>query len=128
MQIVNQKSRNIYQLLALFLGGLGIHNFYAGYIGRGIVQLLLCVTGISEIWAFIEIFVVDKDADNVPMIPPKLYVFGYVFGAIAAIILFFFGIVCIVHYCDESRKNDIVKGAMETETWSQGVSKTINGK
>lgn len=50
-------------LLALFLGCLGIHNFYLGYNGKAIAQLLLTILGglifgigpiISGIWAFIE--------------------------------------------------------------------------
>jgi hypothetical protein len=30
------KSRVAYVLLGLFLGGLGIHNFYAGYTGKAV--------------------------------------------------------------------------------------------
>lgn len=63
------KSRGIYIVLALFLGGLGIHNFYAGYNGRGAAQLVITlVTGLSggiflvAIWSFIECFVVNTDA------------------------------------------------------------------
>ena len=62
-----RKNRTTYQLLAFFLGGLGVHSFYAGYTGKGIVQLLLCCTGVSSIWALIDIFTVTKDADGVPM-------------------------------------------------------------
>lgn len=32
-------------LLALFLGGLGVHNFYLGFTQKGIVQLVLSVLG-----------------------------------------------------------------------------------
>lgn len=32
-------------LLALFLGNLGVHNFYLGYTGRGVAQLALTVLG-----------------------------------------------------------------------------------
>ncbi len=37
----SDKSRIAYVLLGLFLGNLGIHNFYAGYTNKGIIQLLL---------------------------------------------------------------------------------------
>ena len=50
----SSKSKLVAGLLALFVGGIGVHNFYLGYMGRGIVQLLLSWTGISSIWAFIE--------------------------------------------------------------------------
>lgn len=40
-------------LLALFLGGLGIHRFYLGYTGIGIAQLL--TGGGCGIWALIDI-------------------------------------------------------------------------
>lgn len=62
----SQKKRIVYVLLALFLGGLGIHNFYAGYVGKGVIQLIMSLTivlvGIVGIWVLIEIFTVKKDA------------------------------------------------------------------
>ena len=69
----NGTSRLVYQLLAVFLGVLGVHNFYAGSNGRGIIQLLLTVLSggvlgvISWVWAVIEIFVIKNDANDVPM-------------------------------------------------------------
>lgn len=69
-----QKSRIAYILLGIFLGGLGIHNFYAGYIGRGLSQILINlifgwlvfpVLGIF-IWNIIEVCVVTRDSQGVP--------------------------------------------------------------
>lgn len=65
-----QKSRAAYILLGLFLGGLGIHNFYAGYSGKGIAQLLLnlflfwtiIVPVVIGIWVIIEVITVSHDA------------------------------------------------------------------
>lgn len=56
------KSRMVAGLLALFLGGLGIHNFYLGYNGKAMAQLLLSTVGwliligpfISGVWALVE--------------------------------------------------------------------------
>ena len=45
-------------LLAFFLGTLGIHDFYLGFKGRGIIKIILTITCygaiISEIWALID--------------------------------------------------------------------------
>lgn len=76
-------SRVVYILLALFLGGLGIHNFVAGYTVRGVVQLVIsvvsallvfCTFGLSSIgllavfvWTIVEIVIVDKDVHGVKM-------------------------------------------------------------
>lgn len=46
-----------YVLFALFLGGFGIHNFYAGKIGLGILYLVFCWTLIPGIAAFIQAIV-----------------------------------------------------------------------
>nr|WP_279325753.1 TM2 domain-containing protein [Clostridium sp. 1001271B_151109_B4] len=59
----NVKSKLIAVFLALFLGGMGIHRFYLGYVKIGIVQLSLWILGyftggitwiIAEIWGFVE--------------------------------------------------------------------------
>lgn len=48
------KSKVAAGLLGIFLGGLGIHKFYLGKVGLGIVYLCLCWTGIPAIIGFIE--------------------------------------------------------------------------
>ena len=61
------KSRTTYIVLGIFLGWLGVHNFYAGYTGRAVGQLCLTVLTlgylgiVSWIWAIIEICIVEKD-------------------------------------------------------------------
>ena len=69
-----RKSRVTYILLALFLGGLGIHNFYAGRTGCGVGQLLITLflcwlifpIFIIWLWVIIEMCVVNKDGNGVP--------------------------------------------------------------
>jgi len=64
------KSRTAYVLLAVFLGELGIHNFYAGYTGKGVAQLLVSVLScgylafIPWIWAIVEACTVTNDASG----------------------------------------------------------------
>lgn len=48
------KSKIAAGLLAIFLGGLGIHKFYLGKIGLGVVYLIFCWTAIPGIIGFIE--------------------------------------------------------------------------
>jgi TM2 domain-containing membrane protein YozV len=48
------RSKLVASLFALFLGGLGIHKFYLGQVGRGIFYLLFCWTFIRAIVGFIE--------------------------------------------------------------------------
>ena len=55
----SQKSRTVTALLAFFLGGLGIHRFYVGKTGTGILQILLtCCFGLGYIWALIDLVVI----------------------------------------------------------------------
>ena len=73
--IIN-KSRVAYIVLGIFLGGLGVHNFYAGYSSKGIAQLLLTVLigwlilpAIAvTIWVIIELCTVTTDANGNQMI------------------------------------------------------------
>lgn len=68
------KPRVGYILLGIFLGTLGIHNFYAGYTGRAIAQLLLTIlvgwlvvpVVAVWIWNIVEVIVVTRDARGVP--------------------------------------------------------------
>jgi len=70
------RARVAYVLLGLFLGGLGIHNFYAGYHGRAVAQLVITLLLgwlfigllITGLWALIEIITVDTDAAGVRMV------------------------------------------------------------
>jgi len=68
-------SRVVYILLGVFLGCLGVHNFVAGYTGRGIAQLLITLLlgwvyflGIivTGIWVIVEIIVITQDAQGRP--------------------------------------------------------------
>jgi len=56
-------------LLCVFLGGLGVHRFYTGHTGIGIVQLL--TVGGCGIWALIDLVMIItgsfKDANGLPL-------------------------------------------------------------
>ncbi len=56
---VSSKSRLVACLLSFFVGWLGIHRFYVGKVGTGILQILLCWCLIGEIWALVDfIFII----------------------------------------------------------------------
>lgn len=48
------KNKTVAALLAIFLGGIGVHKFYLGSIGMGILYLCFCWTCIPSIVGFIE--------------------------------------------------------------------------
>ena len=68
--VARPKTRVIFVLLGIFLGVFGVHNFYAGYMKKGAIQL--CVTLLScfyaailsWIWAIVEICTVNRDAEG----------------------------------------------------------------
>lgn len=71
----NSKNKIVAGLLGVFLGGFGVHNFYLGYYGKAIAQLLITVLScctlsfVSSIWGFIEGILIlsgniDKDASG----------------------------------------------------------------
>jgi TM2 domain-containing membrane protein YozV len=51
------KSRLAAALLAFFLGGFGVHKFYLGRVGQGILYLLFFWTFIPAIVAFVEMII-----------------------------------------------------------------------
>lgn len=60
----NGKSKVAAALLAFFLGGFGIHKFYLGQIGLGILYLVFCWTFIPAIIAFIEFILLLTMSDE----------------------------------------------------------------
>lgn len=77
-----KKSKLAAGLLGIFFGSLGVHNFYLGYTGKAVAQLVLTVpltfltcgiTGaVSSIWGFIEGILIlvgniNKDANGNPL-------------------------------------------------------------
>jgi TM2 domain-containing membrane protein YozV/predicted RNA-binding Zn-ribbon protein involved in translation (DUF1610 family) len=58
------RSRITAAILALFIGGLGIHKFYLGKSGAGIVYLLFCWTFVPAIVAFIEAIIYFTQTDE----------------------------------------------------------------
>ena len=62
---ISQKSRLVALLLCFFLGGLGIHRFYVGKTGTGILMIL--TLGGLGIWTLIDLIMIlvgsfkDKD-------------------------------------------------------------------
>lgn len=74
----NAKSKVAAGILGILLGSLGIHNFYLGYTGKAIAQLLITVltcgilSFVSAIWGLIEGILIltgsiNVDADGVPL-------------------------------------------------------------
>lgn len=74
----SETNRSTYIIFGLLLGGLGVHNFVAGYTGRGVAQLLLflmacflSLVGIGwllfaplTIWVLIEVCTTTCDSDG----------------------------------------------------------------
>ena len=72
------KSKMAAGLLGIFLGALGIHNFYLGNTGKALAQLLITVLScsflspVSGIWGLIEGIMIltgsiNTDANGVPL-------------------------------------------------------------
>lgn len=58
-------SKGLYIALCLFLGGLGIHKFYAGKWGQGLLYVVFCWTYIPAVIALIDLVVaIFKRSDN----------------------------------------------------------------
>ena len=72
---VKTRCRTSAGVLGIVVGALGVHNFYMGYIGRGLVQLLISVLGCwitfglsvvaMSLWSLIEGILILTDKETV---------------------------------------------------------------
>lgn len=64
------KSKVLAGLLGIILGAFGVHNFYLGYTGKAVAQLLITVLSlgflsfVSAIWGIIEGILILVSSDN----------------------------------------------------------------
>lgn len=58
------RSRITAALLAFFMGGFGIHKFYLGEGGKGVLFLLFCWTAIPSICGFIDFIIIIGMSDE----------------------------------------------------------------
>ena len=64
-----QKSKLVAGLLGIFLGGLGVHNFYLGFTKKALAQLLISILTLGicalpmQVWGLIEgiFYLIKKD-------------------------------------------------------------------
>lgn len=68
------KSKLVAGLLGIFLGGFGVHNFYLGFITKGIIQIIvsLVTCGLGAWWGIIEGILIlagniKVDAKGIPL-------------------------------------------------------------
>lgn len=54
-----RKSATTGVLLAVFLGGLGVHHFYLGRVGLGVLYLVFCWTFVPAFVALVEAFLMS---------------------------------------------------------------------
>lgn len=69
------KNKLVAGLLGILLGGLGIHKFYLGFTGWGIVYILFCWTGIPSLVGLVEgiIYLTMSDAAFAAKYDPHQY-------------------------------------------------------
>ena len=76
MAVDPRKSKLAAGLIAILIPGWGIHNFYLGYTGKAVAQLVLSITCIGALisipWSIVEgimilVGSIDRDANGVPL-------------------------------------------------------------
>lgn len=129
-EAVSEKSRRTYQCLALFLGSIGVHNFYAGRKKFAIVQLSLTVLqaiicaicdkelyAVAGLWALVEIFTVKKDGKGLPFATKAKKEKGNgksnIGGCLGICFLILLVGSCISHFCSDD-KDDASESAKVT--------------
>ena len=63
------KSKLVAGLLGIFLGSFGVHNFYLGYTGKAVTQLVLTIVGILLCCVFVGVDFAGQDHDTLYQSP-----------------------------------------------------------
>lgn len=68
------RNRWVAGILGVVLGAFGVHRFYLGYTGTGVIQIILtfCTAGVAGLWGFVEGVLIlvgtrFRDADGLPL-------------------------------------------------------------
>lgn len=108
-----QKSFTTALLLSFFLGWLGVHRFYTGYLGIGIAQVL--TLGGCGLWAFIDLLCIAfnnyKDNNG-----NQLKDYNKVLGTVIAILSIIFSLFAIASEFNDSKTSTTANNAVTTET------------
>jgi TM2 domain-containing membrane protein YozV len=73
VEYVSSRSKTVAGLLGIFLGLFGVHRFYLGFIGIGLLQIFLTFMtgGIAGLWGFVEGILCltgqIRDVDGLPL-------------------------------------------------------------
>ena len=73
--MVNKSDANFIMVLLanVFFGALGVHRFMVGKVGTGILMIVLCLTGVSTIWAVVDLVLLGTgnflDSTGKPVLP-----------------------------------------------------------
>lgn len=126
------KSQVVYCVLALFLGHLGVHNFYIGRWKQGLGQLLLTLTCpftiffgviVAYFWGVLNIFLVRTDGEKRPLnlCDPIKWILG-IFGILSTIVLLcllFFVILALgISEMEKAQADEILKYSENTAKYA----------
>lgn len=68
---VSPKSRTVAAILCFFLGCFGVHRFYVGKIGTGVLMIFASFFVIGEVWALVDFIVIlcgnFRDKEGLPL-------------------------------------------------------------
>lgn len=62
--VINGKNKMVAGILGILLGDIGVHDFYLGNTGAGILSILFCWTGIPAIIGLVQGIIILTESDE----------------------------------------------------------------
>ena len=93
------KSRAAYIIFGLFFGGMGIHDFYAGYVGKGLTKIIVSFIGSFLFFGCGVAFAVSSAVEGVDSTPEGMATMP----AIGLMMLGFQAFYILVQICTVTR-------------------------